>query len=109
MTTQEFIFDAPLYQKIESSDAQQIIRDLCNIMRPKIDGYNAQRGIESTFTVSNEPACRHNLEYPNHPQIPTHKFFKYTEPWYVTFRCGRRCVRAYEDGRKDRCTQGLFA
>ena len=92
ITTQEFIFNTPLYQKVEGADAQQIISDLCDIMRPKIDGYNAQRGIESTYTVAYKPACRHNLEYPNHPQIPTHNFFKYTEPWYVTFRCGR-----YED------------
>ena len=92
MTTKEFIFDTPLYQKIEGKEAEQIINDLCDILKPKLDGYNAQRGIESTYTVSRKPACRHNLDYPNHPQILTHKFFRYTEPWFVTLRCGR-----YED------------
>ena len=89
MTTQEFIFNVPLYQKVENEDAMRIIKDLCNVLRPKYDGYNAQRGVESTYTVFCKPACRHNLEYPNHPQISTHDLFKYTEPWYVTLRCGR--------------------
>ena len=89
MTTQEFIFNTPLYQKVEGKDAEQIIKDLCDILKPKFDGFNAQRGIESTYTVSCVPACRHNLDYPNHPVIPTHQFFRYTEPWYVTLRCGR--------------------
>lgn len=92
MTTQEFIFDAPLYQKVEGENAIQILNDLCETYSHKYDGFNAQRGVESTFVVYRKPQCRHNLEYPNHPQIPTHRFFKYTEAWHVSLRCGR-----YED------------
>lgn len=63
MTTQDFIFNTPLYQKIEGDDAMQIVKDLTSVMRPKFDGYNAQRGIESTYTAWHKLSCRHNIEY----------------------------------------------
>jgi hypothetical protein len=89
MTTQEFIFDAPLFCKIEGEEAQQIWRELTDVLRPKFDGFNAQRSMESTYTQIYEAECRHNARYRNHPTISCHQAFDYTEPWYVTFRCGR--------------------
>lgn len=89
MTTQEFIFDAPLFYKAEGEEAQQIWRDLTNVMRPKFDGFNAQRSLDSTYTQIYEAESRHNARYKNHPTISCHRAFEYTEPWYVTFRCGR--------------------
>lgn len=51
MTTQEFIFDIPLYQKIEGDDVKQIIKDLTSVISPKFDGFNAQRTKESTYSI----------------------------------------------------------
>lgn len=89
MTTQEFIFDIPLYQKIEGDDVKQIIKDLTSIMTPKFDGYNAQHKKESTYCVWHKLSCRHNMEYISDTSISDHRLFQCTEPWYVTFRCGR--------------------
>lgn len=89
MTTQEFIFEIPLYQKIECDDVKQIIKDLTSIISPKFDGFNAQRTKESTYSVWHNLSCRHNLEYKSDIDVPDHKLFESTEPWYVTLRCGR--------------------
>ena len=48
MTTQEFIFNLPLYTKVEISGSQ-ILQDLCKVVR--IDGYNPIRGVDSTFSL----------------------------------------------------------
>ncbi len=50
MTTQEFIFDTPLYTKIDISEDRQILDDLCSY-KLSIDGYNHQKGVESTFLL----------------------------------------------------------
>ena len=88
MTAQEFIFDAPLFCKVKGEEAQQIWHNLTAIGH-KFDGFNAQRGIESTYTKIYEVESRHNARYRNHPTISIHEAFECTEPWYVTFRCGR--------------------
>lgn len=89
MTTQEFIFDTPLYHKIEGEDAKRIIEDLTSIITLKFDGFNAQRGIESTYSVWHKLSCRYNLEYKADKDVSDHKIFQRTESWYVTLRCGR--------------------
>lgn len=89
MTTQEFIFDLPLYQKIEGDDVKQIINDLTSIISPKFDGFNAQHMKESTYSVWHNLSCRHNLEYKSDIDVQDHELFQSTEPWYITLRCGR--------------------
>lgn len=91
MTTQEFIFDAPLFCKVAGEEADVILKDLKGYLEFKVDGFNAQKGVESTYTISSELNCRSNIGafYANSVR---HSIFEYTEPWYVTLKCGR-----YED------------
>lgn len=51
MTAQEFIFDVPLYTKIDISNDSQVLRDLCSF-ELRIDGYNPYRGVDSTFLLT---------------------------------------------------------
>lgn len=87
MTTQEFIFDIPLYQKIDGDDAKQIINDLSSLHLLKVDGYNAQRRLESTYTIKYRPTCGYNTYWWGGNS--THSTFEYTESWYVTLECCR--------------------
>lgn len=48
MTTQEFIFDLPLYTRVKISGSQ-ILDDLMDGVR--VDGYNPVRGVDSTFLL----------------------------------------------------------
>ena len=91
MTTQEFIFDAPLFCKVAGEEADVILKDLKGYLGFKVDGFNAKKGVESTYTISSELNCRSNIGafYANSVR---HSLFEYTEPWYVTLKCGR-----YED------------
>jgi len=50
MTTQEFVFDLPLYTKTKVSDST-ILDDLSEYVR--IDGYNSFRGVDSSFILKN--------------------------------------------------------
>lgn len=87
MTTQQFIFDTPLYQKVEGEDAKQIIDDLSSLHLLKVDGYNAQRRLESTYTIKYRPTCGYNTYQWGGDS--THSTFEYTESWYVTLECCR--------------------
>ena len=87
MTTQQFIFDTPLYQKVEGEDAKQIIDDLSSLHLLKVDGYNAQRRLESTYTIKYRPTCGYNTY--RWGGDSTHSTFEYTESWYVTLECCR--------------------
>ena len=87
MTTQQFIFDTPLYQKVEGEDAKQIIDDLSSLHLLKVDGYNAQRRLESTYTIKYRPTCGYNTY--RWGGNSTHSTFEYTESWYVTLECCR--------------------
>lgn len=87
MTTQEFIFDTPLYHKVYGDEAKDIFNDFFNLLQSKYDGYNAQRGIESTYMVKYMPECRYNMSSYGH--LSTHSTFEYTESWYVTLECCR--------------------
>lgn len=50
MTTQEFVFDLPLYNKVKISE-NHILEDLCEVVR--LDGYNPARGNDSTYQLDN--------------------------------------------------------
>lgn len=50
MTTQQFIFEEPLYKKVKISDNPQILDELKSYI--SIDGYNVRKGVESTFKLS---------------------------------------------------------
>ena len=87
MTTQEFIFDTPLYHKVYGDEAKDIFNDFFNLLQSKYDGYNAQRGIESTYMVKYMPECRYNMSSYGH--LSSHSKFEYTEAWYLTLKCCR--------------------
>lgn len=89
MTTQEFVFDAPLFCKVEGEDADLIIHDLKGWYGFKIDGFNAQKGVESTFTISDGLNCRRNIASSGFSAMGKHVIFEYEEPWFVSLECGR--------------------
>lgn len=83
MTTKEFIFSTPLYQKLKGEEVDVLLQELKNGLH--IDGYNAQRGIESTYSISSGLQCRNNFgSYSLH-----HDPFEYPEMWFMTLKCGR--------------------
>jgi hypothetical protein len=92
MTTQEFVFDAPLYYKVEGEEADIILKELQSLRNFKIDGFNAQKGVESTYMVSEGLNCRHNIANAIYGNVHKYLYFETVEPWYVTLKCGR-----YED------------
>ena len=92
MTTQEFIFDAPLFCKVAGDEADAILKDLRGYLGFKVDGFNAQKGVESTYTVSEGVNCRHNIANAFYANVENYSMFETKEPWYVTLKCGR-----YED------------
>ena len=49
MTTQEFIFDLPLYTKVKLSDSQILDNLTSNVFC--VDGYNPIRGVDSTYKL----------------------------------------------------------
>lgn len=51
MTTQQFIFDEPLYNKVKISENPNILSDL--LRQVSIDGFNSYRGLDSTFSLEN--------------------------------------------------------
>lgn len=51
MTTQEFIFETPLYTKIDLSEDRHIFDDLCSY-ELRIDGYNPIKGVDTTYSLS---------------------------------------------------------
>jgi len=60
MTTQEFIFEEPLYKKVKISENPQILADLKRFIR--IDGYNVQKGVESTFRLQKQLLASYSFE-----------------------------------------------
>ena len=49
MTTQQFIFGEPLYKKVRISENPKLFEDLK--VQTRIDGYNAEKGVDSTFRL----------------------------------------------------------
>lgn len=60
MTTQEFIFDLPLYTKVKLSEGSFL--DDFATFRFRIDGYNSLQGADSTFCLDNriDSSCVQN-------------------------------------------------
>ena len=92
MTTQQFIFDTPLYQKIVGEDALLIVKELSiqyNHFSSSIgfDGFNPNQNKESTYIIQSSLQCRYNIGLPSKSGF--HSNFEYTEPWYVTLKCCR--------------------
>lgn len=50
MTTQQFIFEEPLYKKVKLSENPAILKELKTHV--SIDGFNSEKGVESTFMLS---------------------------------------------------------
>ena len=50
MTTQEFIFDTPLYTKVDLSEDNPLFKDLCSY-ELSIDGYNPVKGVDTTYRL----------------------------------------------------------
>lgn len=49
MTTQQFIFEEPLYKKVKISENPNILDEL--MRQTSIDGFNSRKGIDSTFRL----------------------------------------------------------
>lgn len=49
MTTQQFIFEEPLYKRVSLSDNPHLLKELMGKIH--VDGYNAQRGVDSTYEL----------------------------------------------------------
>ena len=49
MTTQQFIFEEPLYKRVSLSENPRLLNELMNYI--SIDGYNVCKGVDSTFTL----------------------------------------------------------
>lgn len=93
MTTQEFIFDAPLFSKAAGEEADAILNDLKRSHQTKFDGFNAQKEVDSTYILEDRLECRHNLEARSmFTNVGLYRSFETDEPWYVSLKCGR-----YED------------
>lgn len=83
MTAQEFIFNTPLYHKIKGEEADSLFEELED--NPHVDGYNSQRGIDSTYTISSKLQCGKKLGVYTFHRDP----FSFNEVWYMTLKCGR--------------------
>ena len=83
MKAQEFIFNTPLYHRIKGEEEDTLLQELEGDLR--VDGYNSQRGIDSTYTISSKLQCRNNYGSYSLRHIP----FEYPEVWFMTLKCGR--------------------
>lgn len=91
MTTQDFIFNIPLYQWVsQEEDSEQIVNRLrgnwINGKEVIFDGFNAQKGKESTYSVKDQLSTRYNIESFSRPHDSP---FDEDNIWYVTLSCGR--------------------
>ena len=92
MTTQEFIFDVPLYQEVVE-DVDSIVRDLTieyerYTSNPIVfDGYNPFTNKESTYGVSSALSSRYNLEKSIYTE--SRRRFVIDEIAFCTLECRR--------------------
>lgn len=92
MTTTDFIFNVPLYQKV-TDEVDNIVKDLSQIFHessvctyPVFEGYNPQQGRESTYCVKQALETRYNIGgNRNYPNLP----FRANNIWYCTLECRR--------------------
>lgn len=88
MTTQEFIFDTPLYQWVNGDDgSEQIVKELQS-NQTCFDGFNAQKRVESTFSVYSGLDTRQNIGSFGGMRMADAPF-REDKIWYVTLSCGR--------------------
>lgn len=59
MTTQEFIFDLPLYSRVNLSE-NKLLEMFCRVLH--VDGYNPIRGTDSTFCLSHPISSNYIFE-----------------------------------------------
>lgn len=92
MTTQDFIFDVPLYQWVVE-DTDTIVHQLqffvwdANI--PLFEGYNPIRKVDSTYQVYRGIETRHNIESQSGLGHVRDQFWQDDNLWYVTLECKR--------------------
>jgi len=89
MTTQEFIFNVPLYQKVVD-DAEQIVKELGVEYAEygdhvTFDGYNPIQNKDSTYCVSSRLANRYKIS--NHSY--RHDEFEESDIRICTLKCRR--------------------
>lgn len=91
MSTQDFIFNTPLYQWVtREEDSEQIVNrlsgSLINGENALFDGFNAQKAVESTYSIEDQLSTRHNIGYRGGFYDSP---FDKDNIWYVTLSCGR--------------------
>lgn len=74
MTTQQFIFDEPLYKKVKLSENPHVFNELKKSI--KIDGYNVYKGVESTYRL-------------NQPLLSSFSYTPTTHTEQIVFQCQR--------------------
>lgn len=93
MTTQEFIFDTPLYQWVsQDEESERIVADLRwvvsgNSKQLTIEGFNAQKQVDSTYTICQSLSTRHNLHHDPFSSLDVP--FQEDNIWHVSMECGR--------------------
>ena len=86
MTTQQFIFEEPLYKKVSLSDSPELLEDLMRVI--SIDGFNVYKGVDSTFNLE-QPLYSYSID----PIIKTEQ---------VVFICQRYGDKLYVQIHYDR-------
>lgn len=81
MTAQQFIFEEPLYKKVPLSENPDLLHSLMRDI--SIDGFNAFKGVDSTFTLKHSLYSSFNFE----PSTSTEQILfickRYQDPLYV--------------------------
>lgn len=81
MTTQQFIFEEPLYKKVSLSDNSQLLNELMSYI--SLDGYNVYKGVDSTFKLKKPLYSTFNFE----PDVSTEQILfvcqRYGDEFFV--------------------------
>lgn len=79
MTTQQFIFEEPLYKKVKISENPTILDEL--MRQTSIDGFNSRKGIDSTFRL--EEHLYSKYEFNNSTEQIVFVCQRYKDRFYV--------------------------
>lgn len=81
MTTQQFIFDEPLYKRVSLSDNPELLHDLMDNI--SIDGFNAIKGVDSTFSLQEPLYSTYNFKPSRSTEQISFICQRYKDPLYV--------------------------
>ena len=88
MTTQQFIFEEPLYKRVNLSDNPHLLQELMREIR--VEGYNAQRGLDSTFKLQRPLYVSPVGEFESSTELITFTCLRYGDMLYVQIHYDRK-------------------